>query len=73
MAPTGSHGGGGHRPHGSLCPGTFQVLPNDRIGTPLIPRAQYAITLLSVGRLACTQAASFFSSFLQESGGGPGS
>ena len=54
MAPTGSHGGGGHHPHGSLCPGTFQVLPNDRIGTLLIPRAQYAITLPSVGRLACT-------------------
>ena len=49
------------------------MLPNDRIGTLLIPRAQYAITLPTVGRLACTQAASFFSSFLQESGGGPGS
>ena len=69
VAPTGSHGGGGgggHHPHGSLCPGTFEVLHNDRIGTFLIPRGQYSITLLSVGRLTCTQAASFLSSFLQD-------
>ena len=69
VAPTGSHGGGGgggHHPHGSLCPGTFQVLHNDRIGTFPIPSGQYSITLLSVGRLACTQAASFLSSFLQD-------
>jgi hypothetical protein len=69
VAPTGSHGGGGgggHHPHGSLCPGTFQVLHNDRIGTFLVPRGHYSITLLSVGRLSCTQAASLLSSFLQD-------
>jgi hypothetical protein len=69
VAPTGSHGGGGgggHHPHGSLCPGTFQVLHNDRIGTFLIPEGSYSITLLSVGRLTCTRAASLFSNFLQD-------
>lgn len=69
VAPAGGHGGGGgggHHPHGAVCPGTFQVLHNDRIGTFQVPEGSYQITLLSVGRITCTQAASFFASFLQD-------
>jgi hypothetical protein len=69
VAPTGGHGGGGgggHHPHGALCPGTFQVLHNDRIGTFQVPDGAYAITLLSVGRITCSQAATYLSRFLQD-------
>jgi hypothetical protein len=69
VAPTGGHsggGGGGHHPHGAVCPGTFQVLHDDRIGDFQLPRGSYTITLLSVGRLTCTRAASFLSRFLQD-------
>src|SRR5688500_15290003 len=56
VAPASNHGGGGgggHHPHGSACPGTFRVLHNDVIGTFSIPRGNYRITLLSVGRVSC--------------------
>ncbi len=69
VAPAGSHsggGGGGHHPHGEACPGTFQVLHNDRIGTFQVPEGSYLITLLSVGRITCAQASSFFARFLQD-------
>jgi hypothetical protein len=59
-------GGGGHHPHGAACPGTFQVLHNDRIGTFQVPEGSYLITLLSVGRITCTQASSFLAQFLQD-------
>ncbi|MGH8572445.1 MAG: hypothetical protein ACREX8_07715 [Gammaproteobacteria bacterium] len=63
-APSG--GGGGHHPHGGLCPGTFQVLHDDRIGTFAIPSGSYSITLLSVGRLSCSRAARYLARFLQD-------
>jgi hypothetical protein len=69
VAPAGNHGGGGgggHHPHGAVCPGTFQVLHNDFIGTFSIPRGQYMITLLSVGRISCARAATLFARFLQD-------
>ena len=70
MAPTGSHGGGGgggHHPHGAACPGTFQVLHNDRIGTFQIPEGSYLITLLSVGRdHAARRRPRCFARFLQD-------
>jgi hypothetical protein len=59
-------GGGGHHPHGTACPGTFRVLHDDYIGTFDIPKGNYRITLLSVGRITCSQASSYFSSFLQD-------
>lgn len=59
-------GGGGHYPNGAVCPGTFQVLHNDHIGTFVIPQGHYQITLLSVGRISCSQAASYFARFLQD-------
>jgi hypothetical protein len=69
VAPATNHGGGGgggHHPQGSACPGTFQVLHNDFIGTFSIPRGNYRITLLSVGRITCTQASAYFARFLQD-------
>jgi hypothetical protein len=69
VAPTGSHGGGGgggHHPHGAACPGTFQVLHDDVIGSFRIPQGSYTITLLSVGRITCARAATLFSRFLQD-------
>lgn len=62
----GGGGGGGHHPHGSACPGTFQVLHNDRIGTFAIPKGDYRITLLSAGRISCSQASAYFARFLQD-------
>jgi hypothetical protein len=59
-------GGGGHHPHGTACPGTFRVLNDDYIGTFDIPEGNYRITLLSVGRITCSQASSYLSSFLQD-------
>jgi hypothetical protein len=69
VAPSGGHrggGGGGHHPHGAPCPGTFQVLHNDRIGTFQVPEGSYLITLLAVGRITCTEASSFLAEFLQD-------
>jgi hypothetical protein len=69
VAPASNHGGGGgggHHPHGSACPGTFRVLHNDVIGTFSIPRGNYRITLLSVGRISCSRASSYFARFLQD-------
>ena len=59
-------GGGGHHPYGTTCPGTFQVLHNDRIGTFAVPKGNYAITLLAARRLSCAKASSYFARFLQD-------
>ena len=62
----GGGGGGGHHPSGTACPGTFQVLHNDSIGDFLVPKGNYRITLLSVGRITCSQASAYFARFLQD-------
>jgi hypothetical protein len=59
-------GGGGHYPSGSVCPGTFRIVQNDHIGTFDIPKGVYSITLLSVGRITCSQASSYLSQFLAD-------
>jgi hypothetical protein len=69
VAPSGGGGGGGgggHHPSGAACPGTFQVLHNDRIGSFAVPKGNYRITLLSVGRISCAQAANYLARFLQD-------
>lgn len=63
---SGGGGGGGHHPHGTQCPGTFRVLHNDRIGTFKIPKGNYRLTLLAVGRITCSQASTYFAQFLQD-------
>ena len=65
-ASGGGGGGGGHYPIGAACPGTFRVLHNDRIGVFKIPKGNYRITLLSVGRITCSQSARDLAQFLQD-------
>lgn len=62
----GGGGGGGHHPQGTACPGTFQVLHNDRIGAFAIPKGNYRVTLLAVGRISCSQASAYLARFLQD-------
>jgi hypothetical protein len=64
-APSGG-GGGSHPATGTLCPATFDVLHNDRVGALRLPAGAYSITLLSIARLSCTQAAARFTAFLQD-------
>jgi hypothetical protein len=55
-----------HPPSRRICPGYFQVLHNDRIGSFRIPRGRYRITLLSYAGLTCSQAVRRFQVFLQD-------
>jgi hypothetical protein len=59
-------GGGGHHPSGTTCPGFFQVLHNDVIGSLRLPAGEYRITLLAVGRFTCARAAARFADFLAD-------
>jgi hypothetical protein len=64
-APSG--GGGGQYPAtGTRCPGSFQVLHNDRIGSFRIPKGDYTVTLLSLGRISCAGASNRLAAFLQD-------
>jgi len=66
-AATPSGGGGGQHPAtGTRCPGVFQVLHNDRIGAFRIPKGDYTVTLLSIGRLSCAKASNRLAAFLQD-------
>jgi hypothetical protein len=66
----GTTGGGGTHPRaGTLCPGTFRVLHNDRIGALRLPAGPYFLTVLRGGGLSCSQAASLFRAFLQRTDG----
>jgi hypothetical protein len=46
------------------CPGTFQVLNNDRVGALTLPAGPYVISIN--GRLSCAQASSLFTTFLYQ-------
>jgi hypothetical protein len=46
------------------CPGTFQVLNNDHVGSLSLPAGPYIITVN--GQLSCTQASSLFTTFLYQ-------
>ncbi len=56
-----SQGGGSHGD--LLCPGTFEVENNDRVGQLSIPAGDYQITLLG-GNLTCATAERYFGIFL---------
>ena len=64
VSPT--NGGGTHGD--ATCPGTFQVLHNDRVGALRIPKGRYTLTPLG-GRVTCKTASSLFSKFLQDPDG----
>jgi hypothetical protein len=65
----GSHSGhgGGHHPSGSgkVCPGTFQVLHNDRIGRLKLPAGKYMLTRLTKTSPSCSQVSDLFARFLE--------
>jgi hypothetical protein len=48
----------------TVCPGTFQVLNNDHVGTLSLPAGPYVISI--TGSLSCTQASSLFTTFLYQ-------
>ena len=47
----------------AACPGTFQVLHNDHVGSLSLPAGPYVIT---VNNISCTQASSLFTAFLNQ-------
>ncbi len=56
----GGGGGGGHYPSGSVCPGTFRVRHDDRIGTFVVPAGALPDhAALGVGRINCADAATY--------------
>jgi hypothetical protein len=48
------------------CPGTFEVLHNDRIGSMQLPAGPYVITVLDTQTMGCTEAAQLLSQFLED-------
>lgn len=61
---SGGGGGGGGGNSGRSCPGYFQVLHNDSIGSFKVPRGPYRITLLDPKKMNCAQAVYWFKEFL---------
>jgi hypothetical protein len=53
-----------HAPTAALCPGTFQVLNNDHVGSLSLPAGPYVISIS--GNLSCTSASSLFTTFLNQ-------
>jgi hypothetical protein len=53
----------------ATCPGTFQVLHNDRIGSMQLPAGPYVITVLDTQTMGCTEASHLFTQFLQDFNG----
>jgi hypothetical protein len=62
--PSGGGGGGRHPGYGRLCPGTFRVLHNDRIGALRLPKGPYTITVLALNQPTCARASKLFTAFL---------
>jgi hypothetical protein len=60
-----STSGGGHAPDGEVqCPGTFQVLHNDHVGSLYLPKGPYEVAVLSGASLSCAQASQQLARFL---------
>ncbi len=50
----------------ATCPGTFEVLHNDRIGNMQLPKGPYVVTVLESSTMGCTEASQLFSQFLED-------
>jgi hypothetical protein len=50
----------------ATCPGSFQVLHNDRIGAMQLPAGPYTITVLDSATMGCTEASHLFTQFLED-------
>ena len=48
------------------CPGTFEVLHNDRIGGMQLPKGPYVVTVLDSASMGCTEASRLFTEFLED-------
>ncbi len=48
------------------CTGTFRILHDDRVGSLVLPRGNYRITILASGRPKCTQASALLTRFLED-------
>lgn len=48
------------------CTGTFRVLHDDHVGSLVLPRGNYRITILASGRPSCAQASALFTRFLED-------
>ncbi len=48
------------------CPGTFEVLHNDRIGGMQLPKGPYVVTVLDSASMGCTEASRLFNEFLED-------
>ena len=48
------------------CPGTFDVLHNDRIGNLQLPKGPYVVTVLDTTTMGCTEASRLFAEFLED-------
>ena len=70
-ATSGGGGGGGRHPARGemICPGTFQVQHNDRIGRLRLPKGPYTITVIKKHRITCHKASNLFAKFLQDPSG----
>jgi hypothetical protein len=66
---SGGGGGGRNARLGHLCPGTFRVLHNDRIGPLSFPAGVYQIYIPRHSALPCPKASSLFASFLDDPSG----
>jgi len=68
----GSGGGSGGRHPGQgemICPGTFRVQHNDKIGRLKLPAGPYTITVIHKNRISCSHASNLFARFLQRPDG----
>ena len=50
----------------ATCPGSFEVLHNDRIGAMQLPAGPYTITVLDTATMGCTEASQLFTQFLED-------
>jgi len=50
----------------TTCPGTFQVLHNDSVGTLYLPAGAYSVVVLTPGTLSCSDASELFREFLED-------
>jgi hypothetical protein len=62
-------GPGPVHPEGRVCPGTFRVLHNDRIGALRLPAGRYHIVLAPSRRPTCSAASQRLAAFLQRPSG----
>ena len=66
---SGGGGGGGGGIKGSVCPGSFRVLNNDRIGPLMFPKGRYRLLIPRGSIITCANAAKLFRQFLNRPAG----